>query len=406
MFSGERAIAFARNGAVLHLASEHVPHDHRRRKRSNMMSSAAIRHDRRTIRPALGVMDRHSASGGVRLSRMIALLVVTAAISGASIAAGRCDAVADFYRGRSISLVIGFGAGGGYDAYARLLARHIGRHIPGNPSLVAQNMQGAGGLKATQFLYDVAPRDGTVIGTVARGQPLAPLLLGNTSFDATRFTWIGSVTDEASLCLSWFTSKARTWRDLMTAETLFAGEGQGADPDMFATALNRVFGAKIKLITGFHSTREMTLAMQRGEVEGICGVSATTLLGQYADWIAGKQVNLLAQMALRKDDRFPDVPLVTELAQSEEQRQIIRMIVAGQAIARPFFGPPGIPEDRKQALRAAFDRTMQDPEFRAEAQRAKMDVNPMQGAEMESFLRELYAMPKDVVDKAALAIRK
>jgi hypothetical protein len=151
------------------------------------------------------------------------------------------------------------------------------------------------------------------------------------------------VTDEASLCLSWFTSKARTWRDLMTAETLFAGEGQGADPDMFATALNRVFGAKIKLITGFHSTREMTLAMQRGEVEGICGVSATTLLGQYADWIAGKQVNLLAQMALRKDDRFPDVPLITELAQSEEQRQIIRLIVAGQAIARPFFGPPGIP---------------------------------------------------------------
>jgi tripartite-type tricarboxylate transporter receptor subunit TctC len=354
-------------------------------------------------------MDRnsgHRAVRGVRVSRMIALLVVTTAIWGASIAAGRCDTVADFYRGRSISLVIGFGAGGGYDAYARLLARHIGHHIPGNPSLVAQNMQGAGGLKATQFLYDVAPRDGTVIGTVARGQPLAPLLLGNTSFDATRFTWIGSVTDEASLCLSWFTSKARTWRDLMTAETLFAGEGQGADPDMFATALNRVFGARIKLITGFHSTREMTLAMQRGEVEGICGVSATTLLGQYADWIAGKQVNLLAQMALRKDDRFPDVPLVTELAQSDEQRQVIRLIVAGQAIARPFFGPPGIPEDRKQALRAAFDRTMQDPEFRAEAQRAKMDVNPMQGAEMESFLRELYAMPKDLVDKAALAIRK
>jgi tripartite-type tricarboxylate transporter receptor subunit TctC len=353
-------------------------------------------------------MERHPASAtvrGVRLSRMIALLVATGAIWSASIAGGRCDAVADFYRGRSISVVIGFGAGGGYDAYARLLARHIGRHIPGNPSLVA-HMQGAGGLKATQFLYDVAPRDGTVIGTVARGQPLAPLLLGNTSFDATRFTWIGSVTDEASLCLSWFTSKARTWRDLMTAETLFAGEGQGADPDMFATALNRVFGAKIKLITGFHSTREMTLAMQRGEVEGICGVSATTLLGQYADWIAGKQVNLLAQMALRKDDRFPDVPLITELAQSEEQRQIIRLIVAGQAIARPFFGPPGIPADRKQALRAAFDRTMQDPEFRAEAQRAKMDVNPMQGAEMESFLRELYAMPKDVVDKAALAIRK
>jgi tripartite-type tricarboxylate transporter receptor subunit TctC len=355
---------------------------------------------------------RHESCGyalpgkdGGRWRGMIARLAVAVMVCGGAIGPARCDAVEDFYRGRTINVVIGYGPGGGYDAYARLLARHIGRHIPGNPTPVPQNMPGAGGLKATQYLYEVAPKDGTAIGTVARAQPLAPLM-GNANFDATRFTWIGSVTDEASLCLSWSTSKARTWHDLMSTETLFAGEGQGADPDMFALGLDRVFGTKIKVITGFHSTREMTLAMQRGEVEGICGVSASTLLGQYADWISGKQVNLLVQMALRKDDRFPDVPLVTDLAQSDEQRQVIRLIVAGQAIARPFFGPPGIPEDRKQALRAAFDHTMRDPDFLAEAQRAAMDVNPMPGAEMETFLRGLYAMPKTVVEKAAQAIRK
>jgi tripartite-type tricarboxylate transporter receptor subunit TctC len=344
------------------------------------------------------------APGIGRQRRWIAASAVTAAVSILASHAD-ADAVEDFYRGRSISVIVGYGPGGGYDAYARLLARHMGRHIPGAPTLVAQNMPGAGGLKATQYLYEVAPKDGTALGTVARGQPLAPLL-GNAGFDALRFTWIGSVTDEASLCLSWSGSKARTWQDLLRVDTLFAGEGQGADPDMFAMALNRVFGTRIKVITGFHSTREMTLAMQRGEVEGICGVSASTLLGQHAEWLAGAKVNLLAQMALRKDDRFPAAPLITELATTEEQRQIIRLVVAGQAIARPFFGPPGIPADRKQALRDAFDRSMQDPQFRAEAERAGMDVNPMTGEQMETFLRELYATPKDLVDKAAQAIRR
>jgi tripartite-type tricarboxylate transporter receptor subunit TctC len=333
-----------------------------------------------------------------------ALLLALATLQAWPLPAG-AEPVEEFYRGRPVSVVVGYGPGGGYDAYARLLARHMARHIPGAPALVVQNMPGAGGLKATQYLYEVAPKDGTAFGTVARGQPLAPLL-GNASFDALRFTWIGSVSDEASLCLSWHGSKVRTWQDLFSVETLFAGEGQGADPDMFAMALNRVLGARIKVITGFHSTREMTLALQRGEVEGICGVSATTLLGQHAEWLAGGKVNLLAQMALRRDDRFPDVPLITDLAITDEQRQIIRLIVAGQAIARPFFGPPGIPTDRKQALRDAFEKTMEDPEFRAEAQRARMDVNPMPGAQMEAFLRDLYATPKELVQKAAQAIRR
>jgi tripartite-type tricarboxylate transporter receptor subunit TctC len=317
----------------------------------------------------------------------------------------RSETLDDFYRGRNVNIVIGYGVGGGYDTYARLLGRHIGKHIPGNPSIVPQNMPGAGGLKATQYLYAVAPKDGTVFGTVARGQPLTPLLLGDKSFDPLRLTWIGSVTDEASLCLSWGTSKAKTFADLLKGETLFGGEGQGADPDLFATALNRIFGTKIKLITGYHSTRELTLGMERGEIEGVCGISASTLVSQQPEWVKGEKVHLLAQMATRKDERFATVPLITDLAANDEQRHVIGLVIAGQAIARPFFAPPDIPEDRKAALRSAFDKTMQDPEFRADAERGKMDVNPMPGTEREKFLKDLYAAPKDLVEKASQAIR-
>ena len=330
-------------------------------------------------------------------------VMIAVALTGARLA--RAEPVEEFYRGRNVNIVIGYAVGGGYDTYARLLGRHIGKHIPGNPSIVPQNMPGAGGLKATQYLYGVAPKDGTVFGTVARGQPLTPLLLGDKSFDPLKLTWIGSVTDEASLCLSWGTSKAKTFADLLDKETLFGGEGQGADPDLFATALNRVFGARIKVITGYHSTRELTLGMERGEIEGVCGISASTLVSQRPDWVKGDKVNLLAQMAPRKDKRFGAVPLITDFATNDEQRQVIKLIIAGQAIARPFFAPPGIPDERKVALRAAFDGTMIDPEFRADAERGKMDVNPMGGAEMEAYLKGLYATPKDLVEKASQAIR-
>jgi len=331
--------------------------------------------------------------------------VAAFAASLAAAQSAHAQSVEKFYSGRTVNVVIGYGVGGGYDTYARLLARHLGKHIPGNPSIVPQNMPGAGGLKATQYIYAVAPRDGTVIGTVARGEPLAPLLLGEKSFDALKLTYIGSVTDEASLCLTWGTSAAKTFKDLLTRETLFGGEGPGADPDMFSTAINRIFGAKMKIIAGYHSTPELTLGMERGEIEGVCGYSASTLVGQQPEWIKGDKVNFLTQMTTRKDERFGDVPLIGDLASDDEQRQVINLVIAGQAIARPFFASPDLPEDRKIALRQAFDDTMKDPDFLADARRSNLDVHPMPGAAMEAFLRKLYALPKDLVAKAAEAIR-
>lgn len=346
-----------------------------------------------------------SGMGGARWRpvQMIGAIVAATLIATISRSA-LSDPVEDFYHGRNVNIIIGYGVGGGYDTYARLLGRHIGKHIPGDPSIAPQNMPGAGGLKATLYLYNIAPKDGTVFGTVARGQPLTPLLLGDKSFDALRFTWLGSITDEASLCLSWGKSNIATWQDLLAKPTLFGGEGQGADPDMFASALNHIFGTKIKVITGYHSTRELTLGMERGEIEGVCGISASTLVSQQPEWVAGKKVHLLVQMATRKDERFNTVPLITDFAKSEEQRHIIGLVIAGQAIARPFFAPPDIPDDRKAALRAAFDQTMRDPEFFADAAHGKMDINPMSGAEMEAFLKRLYATPKALVAKASESI--
>lgn len=329
--------------------------------------------------------------------------VWAAALAGLSALPAFAQTPEDFYRGRTINVIVGNGPGGGYDAYARLLARHMARHVPGAPQIVVQNMPGAGGLKAMLYLADVAPRDGSVFGTMSRGQPLAPLL-GSAKFDGTKLTWIGSVTDESSLCLSWAGSKAKGWRDLLDGQTLFAGQGPGADPDMFAQALNRIMGAKIKLILAYHSTHEISLAMQRGEVEGACGISAGTILAQHAEWLAKSQVNLLLQMAPRKDERFANVPLVLDVMSGEREKRVMGLIVASQAIARPFFGPPGVPQARAEALRSAFDKTMADPAFLAEAKRQSMEVRPMTGAQAEMMMRELYATPRDIIEEAARAI--
>ncbi|HKA81560.1 MAG TPA: hypothetical protein VKD43_16095, partial [Xanthobacteraceae bacterium] len=275
----------------------------------------------------------------------------------------------DFYKGKTVSLVIGYSVGGGYDAYGRLVARHLGKHIPGNPGVVAQNMTGAGSLKAATYIYSVAPKDGSVIGTFSRSQGIAPLL-GKAEFDSTKFTWLGSVTDEVSLCVTRHDSAVKTWQDALARETTFGGEGAGSDPNIFALLYRNVFGARIKIVTGYPGTNEIQLATERGEVDGLCGLSWSTLKGRYPHWLAkDKKANILVQAGIKKQADLPDVPSATELAKTPEQTQILNLVLIGQAMARPFAAPPGIPADRKAALIAAFDRTTKDPDFLAEAER-------------------------------------
>jgi tripartite-type tricarboxylate transporter receptor subunit TctC len=313
-------------------------------------------------------------------------------------ATARADPVADFYRGRSVSLIIGYSAGGGYDAYGRVLAHHMGKHIPGRPSIVAQNMPGAGSLRCANFLYNVAPKDGTAIGHFSRGLAMEPLIgTSATQFDARRFTWLGSGTDEVSVFVTWHAAPVKTWHDVFTIPFTVAGEGSGSDPDIFSAVLKNAFGAKLKLVSGYPGSAEVALAIERGEVDGRVGWSWSSLKLIKPDWVAQKRINIITQLALQKSRELDHVPLVFDFAGTDRQRQILRLVLGRQSMARPFAAPPDLPDDRKQALRKAFDETMADAEFLAEARGRGLEVNPVSGADIDKLVDELYRTPMDIV---------
>jgi tripartite-type tricarboxylate transporter receptor subunit TctC len=333
------------------------------------------------------------------------------ALIGLTIAALPCAAAAqpsradDFYRGRTLSMVIGYTAGGAYDLYARVLARHIGRYIPGNPTIVPQNMAGAGSLRAANYIHSVAAKDGSVIGTFGRSVAVEPLI-GSAQFDGRSFAWLGSIATNVSVCATWHTSVVKRWPDVFVHPFTLGGEGPGSDPDTFAILLKTVFGAKARLVTGYPGGNEVNLAMERGEVDGRCGWSWDSIKSTRSDWLRDRKLNLLAVFALeRAPDIGADVPLVSDLAPNDTMRRVLRVHLAGQQLGRPFVAPPGIPEQRRAALRAAFDATMRDPEFVAEATRLRLEVNPTTGAEIDRLLAELYATPKDVLDQARQAMQ-
>jgi len=343
----------------------------------------------------------------MRLTRRVSMCAMWA--SAAALAAtlatqgARSAGVDDFYRGKTVSLLIGYSVGGGYDAYGRLVARHFAKHLPGNPNVVPQNMSGAGSLKAANYLYSVAPKDGSVIGTFSRSQGIAPLL-DKAEFDSTKFTWLGSVTDEVSLCVTRNDAPVKTFSELLVTPATFGGEGAGSDPNIFALLYRNVFGAKIKIVTGYPGTNEIQLATERGEVDGLCGLSWSTLKGRYPHWLKDKKANILVQAGIKKQPELPDVPSASELAKQADQRQILQLMLIGQAMARPFAAPPGIPADRKAALIAAFERTTKDPDFLAEAEKLNFEVNPVSADKLDALLAEAYATPKDVIAKAAKAM--
>jgi len=316
-------------------------------------------------------------------------------------APARAQSVEEFYRGKTITILIGFSAGGGYDLYARLLARHLGKHIPGNPSVVAQNMPGAGSLKAAQNVYSVVPKDGLTLATVSRSVVTDPLLIGS-AIDPVKLSWLGTITSETSVCATWKTSPVKTWDDMFKREFAFGASAVGDDTAGFALIMRNVFGAKVKLVTGYPGGNDVNLAMARQEVDGRCGWSWTSLKSQ-KQWLPN--INVLVQFNLEKNPDLPDVPWALERA-SAEQQQVLRLLIAPQYVGRPFFSSPDIPPERKAALRAAFDKTMKDPEFLAEAAKTDMEISPVSGATLDTFVAELYKTPKDVVAKAAAAIQK
>jgi tripartite-type tricarboxylate transporter receptor subunit TctC len=336
------------------------------------------------------------------MRKIAAQVAAIVAIALALAIPARAQSAEDFYRGKTVTILVGFSAGGGYDLYARLLGRHIGRHIPGNPSVTVQNMPGAGSLKATQNVYGVAAKDGLTLATISRGMVTDPLLKV-ANFDPARLTWLGSITSETSVCATWKTSPVKTWDDMFKREFSLGSNALGDDTANFALIMRNVFGAKVKLVTGYPGGNDVNLAMERGEVEGRCGWSWSSLKSQKR-WLPN--INVLVQFNLEKNPDLPDVPRAIERAKDAEQRQVLRLLIAGQYVGRPFVTTPDIPAERKAALRAAFDATMKDPEFLAEAEKSDMEITPVSGATLDAFIAELYKTPKDVVGKAAAAIQK
>ena len=308
-----------------------------------------------------------------------------------------------FYQGRTVSIIVGSSAGGGYDLNARLVAEHIAKYIPGHPTVIVQNMPGAGGLRMAGYMYTAAPKDGSVFAILQRNLTVEPLF-SKQAYDATRFTWLGSISSDVSLCISAKTSKVATFADLKTQPFTAAGQPPGSDSYVFAALLKNLFGAHIKIVTGYPGTSDMVLAMERGEVDGLCGISYSTLRSRFARLLKDDSIRILVQAAVEREPVLSDVPSMAELAANEQDRAIIKLLVGTQRMARPFMAPPDIPGDRKDALRQAFERTMSDPAFVADAKKQEIDVAPMTGAAIDRLLRDLYAAPKDVAAKAAIAM--
>jgi tripartite-type tricarboxylate transporter receptor subunit TctC len=317
----------------------------------------------------------------------------------------RAESVADFYRGKTITLSVGYSPGGSYDGVARILAQYMRKYVPGNPTIVVKNAPGAGTLSLTNQLYNVAARDGTQFGIIARGMAMEPLIgHGNAKFDSTKFTWIGSAANEISMCVTYGDSPVKTWQDALTKPFTVAGNGSGSDPDVFSNVLRNLFGTKNRLISGYPGTAEISLAMERGEVDGRCGWSWTSIQAEKSGWLAEKRLNLIVQLALVKARDLPHVPLVMDAAQTEQHKQILKLIFSRQTMGRPFVAPPELPEDRRDALRSAFDETMKDPGFLADAEKSKIEINPVSGAAIDALMAELYRSSPDVLAEARKAV--
>ena len=309
------------------------------------------------------------------------------------------EPVSDF-AGKTISLYIGNSVGGGYDLYARAVARHMTKHLQGAPTIIPKNMEGGGSMRAANFMAELAPRDGTAIATIGRGTIFAPLMgQPGATFDATALSWIGSANDEVSACAAWHTSGVSSFDDLKKKELIIATTVATDDATQLPKLLNGLFGTRFKAVLGYPGGTQMNKAMESGEAQGRCGLSWGSFKATHPQWIEKKLVTPLFQVGLAKHPDLPDVPLLSDLATNEEQRQMIATFVARQVMGRPFFAPQQVPASTVVALREAFDATMRDPDYRAEAEKMGLEVNPVSGARVQDMVAEIYRTPRTVIQK-------
>lgn len=338
-------------------------------------------------------------------SRALTFAAAAIVLVAAGNAAACAQTVEQFYRSRPLTMIVFTGAGSTYDLYARLLARHLGDHIPGKPTFVVQNMPGAGGLKVEQYLYRIAPKDGTVMGTIGRGLPFEPMLGENeVNVDPLKFTWLGSMNRDVSLAMSWHNSKVKTFADLTKHDLLVPGTGAGADSEILPLAFNRLAGTRFKIIEGYRDTSVAALAMERGELDGLAYWSWSSIMAAHPDWVRDKKVNLLFETGVEPIAAAPDVPRIRNLVADPTDHAALAFLLAREIIGRPFLAPPGLPADRAAALRSAFAATLRDPAFLQDAKRARLDTSLVTGAEVDALLKDSAAAPNNVIDRVKQAL--
>jgi tripartite-type tricarboxylate transporter receptor subunit TctC len=323
-----------------------------------------------------------------------------ALIALATTSGSHAQTPAEFYKGKTVDVYIGTSVGGGYDAYARILSRHIGRYIPGSPNVVPKNMEGGGGMRLANFLYNAAPKDGTAFGIFNRGVAFDQLLASRSAqFESTKFSWIGSTNNEISVCVAWHTTGITSHEQVLTRELVVGASGPAADTFQFPKISNAVLGTKFKIIPGYPGGNDIDLAMERGEVQGRCGWSWTALKATHQPWLDDKKINIVFQMGLSKHPDLPNTTLIMDLAKTDEARAIFRFMFSRQVMAWPFAAPPGVPKDRVEALRKAFTDTMTDKDFLADTGKGNLEIRPVPGDEIEKLVLDVAKTPPAVLQK-------
>ncbi len=334
------------------------------------------------------------------------MLLRTTAMAGAFLVAGTlaAQAQAEFYKDKQITIVVGSEPGGGYDTNARVLSRHLGRQIAGNPTLVVQNMPGAGSIVATNFLYNVSPKDGTSIGVIQRGMIMAKVTqIQGVRFDPEKINWIGNMSSDAALIAAWHTSPQKKAEDLFTMGMVVGGAGPTADSESSPRVLNAVIGTKFKVITGYKGSSSILLSIENGELQGIADIAWPTIKRR-ADYLRDKKFTLLMQLALEKDRELPDVPLALDFAKTPEDRAVLELYLAQKNVARPIMAPPGVPADRLALLRTAFDKMVKDADFLEDARKSGLDIEPLTGAQVEKIVQMISTTPEHIGKRLADAM--
>jgi tripartite-type tricarboxylate transporter receptor subunit TctC len=337
--------------------------------------------------------------------RAAGILAATATVMAVTMA----PATEDFYAGKTIDFFIGSNPGGGYDIYARTLARHMGQYIPGHPTFVPKNMVGAGSAKAAAYMQTIAPKDGTAIGAIFPGAIMEPLLgdRAKAQYDPPKFQYIGTADNGTRLCIAWHGSQTKTFADAQKRKTVVGASQAGGSSRDYAYLHKHLNGAQFDVVSGYKGTVDIMLAIERGEVEGTCGYDWSSLRTQRPQWIAEKKINILVQVGLDSNPELTKmgVPDIWKFIKNDEDKKVAELIVTQQVFGRPYFVPAGTPPERVKMLREAFDKTMADPGFLEDAKRLRLDIEPLGGAKVQGLIEKVYATPAAIVARAKEAVK-